>query len=214
MLREFITGIKAHPALSQARIMFCAESNMAHEAGFLAHEIRQFDDVEIVTDGRKADGKVSEGWFTTHDVKVTQAYDAWDIISQNGLTFLKDWVCANPFERNVDKRRKETLEKLLEQLKRYAEVELPTKDPLSIPRTGVSGVLGKDGQTSSVFNDDQCTALCMALYLWKKLRRREIPDFPYSRVFGADPHRGIKRNPIARTVVRRARKRVRFGGGR
>ncbi len=112
---------------------------MAHEAGFLSNEVRKYHNSEIITDGRKGrSGALAEGWLTTNDIKVTQAYDAWDIVSQNGVTFLKDWVCANPFVKNPIKRRKETKEKFSEQLKRYSEIEIPTKDPLSTPRSGVS----------------------------------------------------------------------------
>lgn len=217
LLSSFLDGISSHPNLSDARILFCCESNMAHEAGFLSNEVKKYHNSEIITDGRKGKktGAIAEGWFTTNEIKVSQAYDAWDIVSQNGVTFIKDWVCASPFVKNPIKRRRETREKFVEQLKRYSEIEMPTKDPLSTPRSGVSGCVDKEGRSSSSFTDDLCTAFCLGIHLWKLLRRRQVPHFAYSRVFGIDRNRGDKRKVnVARSVVSKARKRLRMGTGR
>jgi hypothetical protein len=153
---------------------------MAHEAGFLAEEVEMYDKYELISEK----GTDDYGWWTTNPVKSQQAYAAWEAIVMDQVQFMDDWVCQNPFEPNVEKRRTFTKNKFIEQLKKYSEYEMATSDALSIPRTGVSGVVNKEGKRTDASNDDLCVAFCMAIWLWKKIKAREIPGFRYQEVFG------------------------------
>lgn len=153
---------------------------MAHEAGFLAAEVEMYHNNALISEK----GTDDYGWWTTLQTKSQQAYAAWEAIVMDQVQFLDDWVCANPFEKNAEKRRRVTKDKFIEQLKKYSEYEMATADALSIPRTGVSGVVNKEGKRTDASNDDLCVAFCMNLWLWRKLKAREIPGFPYQKVFG------------------------------
>jgi hypothetical protein len=152
---------------------------MAHEAGFLANEVKKFDKVELIAER----GGDDYGWWTTNISKVKQAYAAWAALSTGQIQFLSDWVCENPYTPDKVKRRSETLEKFGEQLRRYGEYEMATKNALSIPKVGVSGCIDKEGRVSGLFNDDLAIAFCMNIWLWGLLCRREIEGFNYSRIF-------------------------------
>lgn len=150
---------------------------MAHEAGFLAEEVTAYSQYALIAEK----GDDDWGWFSTNQTKTQQAFAAWNAVSLGQVSFLKDWVCENPF--STGSSRKATKDKFTEQLRRYSEYEMQTRDPLSIPRTGVSGIADKEGKASGTFNDDLVFCFCFNIWLNAKLIRRQVPGFPYYKVF-------------------------------
>jgi hypothetical protein len=197
-----LRGLRKHPVLSNAWIVFCCERNTAHEAGFLADEVTAYEKHALIAEK----GDDDWGWWSTNSTKTQQAYAAWSSVSLGQVSFLKNWVCENPMVDGVS-RRKHTKDKFTEQLRRYSEYAMQTRDPLSIPRTGVSGVADKEGKASSTFNDDLAFCFCFNIWLIEKLRRHQVPGFPYFKVFNYYPQGGDVKRGVDGTIHRDAKRR-------
>lgn len=170
---------------------------MAHEAGFLAEEVTAYSQNALVAEK----GDDDWGWISTNQTKTQQAFAAWNAVSLGQVSFLDGWVCENPLtSNNPTVRRKQTKDKFTEQLRRYSEYEMQTRDPLSTPRTGVSGVADKEGKTSSTFNDDLAFCFCFNIWIISKLKRHQVPGFPYQKVFNYYDRPEINRDAKRRRI--------------
>jgi hypothetical protein len=110
---------------------------MAHEAGFLTEPFLQLHQKNI---GIAQYEHNDYGWWTDNAHKVKSAYRARQYFALGTLCYMKNLVCANPFEKEGD-RRKTVKAKFEEQIKRYRPVEAETTNPHSVARVTISGTL-------------------------------------------------------------------------
>jgi hypothetical protein len=153
---------------------------MAHEAGFLTKE---FMDLHHKNIGVAQYDHTDYGWWTDNAAKVKYGYKTRELMMLGCVTFMQDWICINPWIK-ADERKRSTLSKFTEQVKRYRPVATTPSEPHSTGRITLSGKVDKDGKISGTFKDDIMVALTMNLYLWEELSLRRVPNFNYKAVFG------------------------------
>lgn len=209
-LRSFIDDIIRHPDLDNPIPIFCAENSLGHESSFLASEVSRYQYNILIAEKaggpwgwNAGDGKPKKEW----------AFETWRAIHSRQVRFMENWICKNPFsDASIDKQRETVKAKALEQIRRYREFVHPSSNPSGHQKSGISGILDKDGHKSRTFNDDLAVAFTLAIFLWAKVFMREIPRFPYSDVLGDDPTSALldeKRSHISDQELERAGKRKR-----
>lgn len=178
LVKSFLTRLLIVPELQSAKIIFCAERNMAHEAGFIAKFVkREFPRSYAIA--QKPDNDY--GWYTTHDQKIQYAMALVACMSNEALVFSKQMRCATPtfLGTSVPEERLATIkQKLFEQMGRYRMVQSQSHNALFIPRSTVSGKVDKEGRVSGAFNDDLIFSLSMCIWLTRELLLNRIPHMP------------------------------------
>lgn len=178
MLKEFVTGLRRVEAFQSAWLVLCVERNTGHESGYLSDEFLKFSKTVAIAQHETKD----YGWWTDHALKLKAAYKLRKSMAEGSLVLMKDFVCSNPWIP-AEKRREKTMNKFVEQIKRYKLVENERSTPHANTKVTVSGKVDKDGKISGTFKDDIITMLGINLHLWDKLILREIPTFDYASVF-------------------------------
>ena len=121
------------------------------------------------------------GIWTSAPVKVHYAVAARKHVRDGTLSMVDQLVCANP--RMVDDndvpvspetRSEFIVAKLREQLMRYKQVENDTTNPLSLVRSGISGVTDRHGKKDPSAKDDLALAFTFACGIVDNLRSRRV----------------------------------------
>lgn len=166
----FLKGLRKHPLLAKSIIVFCAERNTGHDAGYLADVVKNYPPFHLVTqrgyEGRHE--KMSEddyGFWTNARSKDRQAQHVWSIMTMNEPGLLQNWICENPF-MDPDTRKLETLEKTRDQLLRYHQDEKGRY-------TGKTDLSGNPG-----YNDDIATTIFMTLFINALMCDGRLPQIP------------------------------------
>lgn len=121
----------------------------------------------------------TEGIWTSAQVKVHYAISARKHVRDGTLSVLENMICANPKMKddndhpvNPDGRSTFILSKLREQLLRYKQVENDTTNPLSLIKSGISGVTDRHGKKDPSAKDDLALAFTFACGIVDNLRSR------------------------------------------
>jgi hypothetical protein len=209
-LETFIDDLLKHPDLEGCTPIFCCENSLGHDSSTLARVVAKYDYHILIAE--KGDGVW--GWNASDNAKKEQAFEAWRALHSRQVRFMQNWICSSPFDETpTEERRKVVKTKMLEQARRYKEFEHPSSHAAGHPKSGISGILDKDGKKSRTFNDDLMIAFCMGVFLWMKIYMRDVPGFPYWEVFQDDELPGTipggRMNDIGDLELERASKRKR-----
>lgn len=167
------------PEHQQARICFCVERNMAHEAGFITEMvINKFPGTIGITQNPDND----YGWWTDHGQKIRYAMSLRQTFLENSIVYSDRLVCVNPFMEE-SRRMTATKAKFEEQLSRYKIIASDSQSAVSTPKFSVSGKTDKDGKISRSFNDDIVFAMSMACWMATSISANTLPNFPYDEGF-------------------------------
>jgi len=177
-VHAFLEAIIKDPRFMDARIIFCSEKNMGHEACFISqYVVEHFRNVIIVS----KDGDVDYGLYSSHVSKVQQAYITWEAMRRHTIKFAKNWICTNPFlDDNIDKCAY-TKTKLHEQLSRYKSFEL-TVDSVGgrMNKQVVSGKADDSGKIIKNYTDDLAFNFCYNLWLIEQILGKYLPNIQFT----------------------------------
>jgi hypothetical protein len=148
-----LTRIRLLDATRSAKIIVAAEMNLGHEASWLQDFIcARFRDIHFM---QETDLKV--GVPTSAPLKKEMALELRDRLNAGTLRVSEDFVSSSAPTNEV-------LGKLKQQMYEYAEVRIPSTDPLKPPSIHFSGKKGGK-------RDDLVIALQLAL-VWSKVAKR------------------------------------------
>ena len=123
----------------------------------------------------------TEGIWTSHNVKVQYAISARKHVRDGTLSVLENFVCANPKMKDdndhpVPPHTRTTFifNKLKEQLLRYRQIENDTTNPLSLVKTGISGVTDRHGKKDPSAKDDLALVFTFCCGIVDNLRARTL----------------------------------------
>jgi hypothetical protein len=176
LVLNHIQELRKHPFLVRAWFIYAPERNMAHEAGHIWHNIKD-KDKRIVPICEKDNG--NPGIWTDRRKKVRYALSAREKIKTGNVKVLNHLIVTN---RHLPQktRSEDMFIKLIEQLKRYRQVDTETLDPNSLMRTGVSGVVNKYGKKDNTARDDLAFTFTMNMGVCDTLMERGYKNFNYS----------------------------------
>lgn len=178
LITEHIKALRNIDVLRGSYIVFCAEDNLSQMAGFLASIVRRFDRYILLS--RTGDDRY--GW-RTRCVKDKQDYlrAAESAFARRQVTFLKKWICANPFNEQ-ENSKESTLKKFAKQMKRYCEYE-KTNSTTGKRTRQVSGTLDDNGNFIHNIKDDIAFVFTLGCHLLDLLGAKSIPSVPYGLIF-------------------------------
>lgn len=177
LFRDHIIGLRSHPWLARADIVFIGECNGNYNVGLLVQAV---SDVERFMPVRQKPGG-KYGWTTTKVNKIEYSNSQRLQFGYGSVRFLHNAVCTNRAEPAAS-RLEETKAKLIAQLREYRPV--PTKPKTAHASSSIthSGKTDEDGNIVSGKNDDLVIALCMNAHMWQKAKQRELPCVNYDRL--------------------------------
>lgn len=164
--------------LSNAWFIYAPERNMAHEAGFIYKDVR--DEYRVLPLCEKDHG--DPGIWTSRPRKVEYAISARQHIKDGSVKLLNKIVVSN-VQLRENTRAKITVDKLFEQLYLYRQIDSETLDPNSMLRTGVSGVVNKNGRKDSSIKDDLAFTFTMNMGVCDRIYGKEYKNLDYSKFF-------------------------------
>ena len=171
-------AIRRHPAFASAWIIFCCERNMAHEASFLAREVRE--DRRVACIAQKPNEPDDYGWWTTTrkgPVRVPHARSP----AEGSVAHARPDQ-RQPVQPDASTRAATMVERFEQQMRQYRIVRLESNNPLASARIGVSGKVGLDGRQTAGQKDDLAFCFTFAMSLWDSLLQREVPNFNYAEI--------------------------------
>ncbi len=177
--QEFMSGLRKHPWIDGAWLMFAAETNTGHESGHLVTELKKMKRVYAIRE--KEDGEY--GWRTDNKAKVHYAWSARAKMASDAVFLMKDLVCKNPWVEKEDVRRQKVVEKFYDQMSRYQIVELAQHSAATPARVTTSGKVNQEGRIQAGKNDDLFFTFTMNLGLWEYIINRSIRTLPYETLF-------------------------------
>jgi hypothetical protein len=152
-LFEHLTKIRLPESMRRARIIIAAEMNLGHEASWIQDYVcRHVRDVQFMQET-----ELKVGVPTSAPLKKEMALELRDRLNDGVIRISENFVTSDPSPPAV-------LEKLKQQMYEYAEVRVPSTDPLKPPSVHFSGKRGGK-------RDDLVIALQLAL-IWSKVAKR------------------------------------------
>lgn len=193
MLYAHIEALRRQPCFHHCRFMLIPEANLGDQAQLLAQvSLRRFRDVEVMCQKSHC-----YGVFTSPGDKEKFVMRMRDKLSERGVFFHPNVVCANPYAQNVtDKQRLEaTMKEFQRQLVSFRAIHLvPTN--LSAPvRMVYSGKADKDNKRSNRSKDDMCMAFLFGFYFSKQY------ESPRNLVSVRDSHNMLRLELMGGTVL-------------
>lgn len=179
LFNEFLSGIRKHPWLEHAWIMFVAEKNTGHESGHLVRELRKMQRIYAI----RQNNNVEYGWWTDNKAKVSYAHAARAKMAENSVFMMHEVVCKNPWVQPEDVRRRKVIEKFYDQMSRYQLIEMEPHSAATPARVTVSGKVDPEGRMQKGKNDDLFFTFTMNIGIWKEITERNIPTMPYQTLF-------------------------------
>jgi len=176
LVLDHIQALRKVPFLYRAYFIYAPERNMAHEAGHIWHNIKDKDN-KLVAICEKDAG--NPGIWTDRKKKVQYALSAREKI-KNGHVKVIDRLTVTNRKMNPQTRADELFTKLVDQLRRYKQVDTETLDPNTLMRTGVSGVVDKYGKKDASARDDIAFTFTMNMGVCDRLMERDFKHFNYS----------------------------------
>lgn len=180
--RAFFDGLRRHPWLAGAWIVFVMERNTGHEAGHVSNLLLTRD-TRAVAVRQKANKDY--GWWTSNDMKIGYAAAGRTRLRTKSVAMLGSMVCTNPFadsEKTDDDLRSDMRAELSQELSRVREVSTRSDNPLATSRTTVSGKVGEDGKVMHGQNDDLFITFCMACFFTSMFIEERIPFLDYRKL--------------------------------
>jgi len=181
MFSAFMEKLVRHPWLQYSQFVFCPERNTAGEVWVMERVFERYRNTHVI---RQQEDKVA-GWWTTNAVKRNYCEYGVRALRCTKVFFLSDMLCECPWaSHDYQKRKKDTLAKLSEQLLRFKSA--PRKDPVTgkIRLPKISGRIDNDGKEIKEAKDDLGFTFFMFSYFIEKLSNREIPatDVDYVKI--------------------------------
>jgi len=165
--RAHVKGIRAHPCLQDARVVFMCERNLGDFAQHVSAAMVRIPGVSAIAPARED----AYGVRTLPDMRTTYAaHLRWRFKTRSLSLHHGTLVCENPMSSaNESKaaRIARTLKEFERQLRGFQSwAKMPTMPTSRITFT-YSGKVGPDRQTSKRFRDDM--VMCLMMCLWYSL---------------------------------------------
>ncbi len=184
-LHAHLAALRQHPWLRDANLLFMGERNSGGSVGTILDYMRDIPRFIPLKQSANKD----YGFFTDVRNKTTMVTQAARKVQEGAVFYAKDFVVANPYERErkpflSDADMRLAVQKnFVDQLRRMRfHLSLP-KTPHATARMAVSGKLDEEGRPRDGFDDDMAIAFCMNVHVWLLLRQRQIPGLNYGLLF-------------------------------
>ena len=155
---------------------------MAHESGFLGKIAKKLLPRQVVL--IKQDPKKDVGWWTGQNEKIEYCTKIAQRLQNGRLWYARNLVCPAPWVTDSDRAKivRQTMRKFEGQIARLKFVEEETVSALGHAKKGVSGASDKRGKRARGFVDDLAIVFGMGLYIFHRVRCKDIQGLPYAEL--------------------------------
>jgi hypothetical protein len=178
-----VEALQKLPFLSRAHFLWAPEDNTGHEGQHIYKELKNLPMVKPVC----VKSFNHCGVWTGAKEKVKYAFAARHHVRSCNVQILDKLVCSNRKMKSADgglipdkDRPQAILDKLIEQLGRYKQIDAEATNPLQVRKSGISGVADKSGKVDPSAKDDLAFTFTMALGVSDGLRDAEFEFVPKS----------------------------------
>lgn len=185
LFKSHIEGLRRNPFLQSAWIVSIIERNTGHESGHLSEEldnyVKTYPFYQSAKPARQTrfTERENPGVWTDRFNKGMYAKAISDCLAEKKLRFLKDCVCANPFQ-TADNALKTAKKELQSQMSRARWIANQRTVDTGHSISSWSAKSGPDGKLSKGINDDIVVTLGMTMHWKNRIEGGKYPSVDYN----------------------------------